>query len=120
MAAMNRADHPDRDTATDKDTPMRRPLIAAALATLAATLGAGSALAQMPSPSKIFKAWDKNVDGGIDLAEWLAAGRKEKRFATADADSDGKITLEELKAGMARMKARPPAASPEQPAPAEH
>jgi hypothetical protein len=38
---------------------------------------AGSALAQMPSPEKIHKAWDTNADGGIDKAEWVAAGRKE-------------------------------------------
>jgi hypothetical protein len=117
---MNPADHPAH--ATSKDTPMRRHLIATALASLAA-LTAGSALAQMPSPEKIFKAWDKNADGGIDKAEWIAAGRKEARFAKADADADGKITLEELRAGMTRMKARPatPAAATDQPAPAaEH
>jgi hypothetical protein len=59
----------------------------------------------MPSPEKIHKAWDKNADGGIDKAEWVAAGRKEERFAKADADGDGKITLDELKTGMSKMKA---------------
>jgi len=97
---------------------MRRKIAALALASLAA-LGAGSALAQMPSPEKIHKKWDTNADGGIDKAEWIAAGRKEARFAKADADGDGKISLEELKAGMARMKARP-ATTTDQAPPADH
>jgi len=84
---------------------MRRKLAVLALTTLAA-FAAGSALAQMPSPEKIHKAWDKNADGGIDKAEWLAAGRKEARFTAADADGDGKITLDELKTGMGKMKNR--------------
>ena len=96
---------------------MRRKLAALAL-TMLTTLAAGSALAQMPSPEKIHKKWDTNADGGIDKAEWVAAGRKEERFAKADADSDGKITLDELKTGMARMKARPPATG--QAPPADH
>ncbi|HWU13191.1 MAG TPA: EF-hand domain-containing protein [Caulobacter sp.] len=96
---------------------MRRTITALALATLAA-FTAGSALARMPSPEKVLKAWDKNGDGGIDKDEWLAAGRKEKRFVQADTDGDGKISLEELRAGMARMKARP--ATNDQAAPAEH
>jgi len=99
---------------------MRRTLIVLALASTA-TLTAGAAMAQMPSPEKIIKAWDKNADGGVDKAEWVAAGRKEKRFAVADADGDGKVSLEELKSGMAKMKAAaaqtapgkgPPAADP--------
>ncbi len=96
---------------------MRRKIAALALAS-AAALSAGSALAQMPSPEKIHKAWDKNADGGIDKAEWIAAGRKEARFAQADADGDGKITLDELKTGMSKMKSRQGAA-PQTP-PADH
>ena len=95
---------------------MRRKIAALALATLA-TFAAGSALAA-PSPEKILKAWDKNGDGGIDKDEWIAAGRKEARFAKADTDGDGKISLEELKAGMARMKTHP--ATTGQAPPAEH
>lgn len=98
---------------------MRRKITALALATLAAlAAAAGSAQARAPSPEKVLKAWDKNGDGGIDKDEWLAAGRKEKRFVQADTDGDGKISLEELRAGMARMKARP--ATTDQAAPAEH
>jgi hypothetical protein len=96
---------------------MRRKFAALAISTLS-VLTAGSALAQMPSPEKIHKAWDKNADGGIDKAEWIAAGRKEARFAAADADGDGKITLDELKTGMSKMKSRQGAA-PQTP-PADH
>jgi Ca2+-binding EF-hand superfamily protein len=84
---------------------MRRKIAALALAS-AAALSAGSALAQMPSPDKIHKAWDKNADGVVDKAEWVAAGRKEERFAMVDADGDGKITVEELTTAMSKMKAR--------------
>ena len=97
---------------------MRHKLAALALTTFAA-LAAGSALAQMPSPEKIHKKWDTNADGGIDKAEWVAAGRKEERFAKADADGDGKITLEELKTGMSKMKARRQGDTPQPPA-ADH
>ena len=84
---------------------MRRKLIAAAFVTLT-TLAAGSAMAQMPSPEAIHKAWDKNADGVVDKAEWVAAGRKEARFALVDTDSDGKVTVDELKTAMGKMKAR--------------
>ena len=97
---------------------MRRKIAALAL-TMLAGLTAGSALAQMPSPEKIHKAWDKNADGGIDKTEWLAAGRKEARFTAADADGDGQITLDELKTGMGKMKARSKDAAPQTP-PADH
>ena len=97
---------------------MRRKLAALALTTLTA-LVAGSALAQMPSPEKIHKAWDKNADGGIDKAEWVAAGRKEERFALVDADSDGKVTLDELKTAMAKRKAQSPGGAAQTP-PADH
>jgi opacity protein-like surface antigen len=86
---------------------MRRTLIAAALASLT-TLAAGAAMAQMPPPSDIIKAWDKNGDGGVDKSEWMAAGRSESHFAVVDADKDGKISAEELTTAMARMRANRP------------
>jgi len=86
---------------------MRRILIAAALASLT-TLAAGAAMAQMPAPADIIKAWDKNADGVVDKAEWVAAGRPEDRFALVDADKDGKVTAEELTTAMARMRAARP------------
>ena len=98
---------------------MRRTLIAAAL-TMLTTLAAGSALAQMPSPETIHKAWDKNADGVVDKAEWVAAGRKEERFAMVDTDADGKVTVDELKTAMSKMKARPQQGDAPQTPPAEH
>ena len=98
---------------------MRRKLIAAAFVTLT-TLAAGSAIAQMPSPETIHKAWDKNADGFVDKAEWVAAGRKEERFALVDADSDGKVTVDELKTAMSKMRAaRQQQGAPQTP-PADH
>ncbi len=97
---------------------MRRKIAALALMTVT-TLAAGSALAQMPAPETVFKAWDKNADGFVTKDEWVAAGRKEERFAMVDADGDGKVTLDELKTAMAKMQARrqqqgdtPPATPP--------
>ncbi len=88
---------------------MRRTLLVA-LASIT-TLAGGVALAQdaprqMPAPEDIFKRWDTNGDGAVDLTEWKAGGRPEERFAMVDTDKDGKITLEELKAALEKMRAR--------------
>lgn len=52
-----------------------------------------------------FKAMDTNKDGGISKDEWTAAGRPEQVFARLDANGDGKITLDEMKAAAARRAA---------------
>lgn len=64
-----------------------------------------AAQARIPPPETIFKAWDKNKDGFLSLDEWTKAGRKEQGFRFVDTNSDSRITLDELKAGIARMKA---------------
>ncbi len=108
---------------------MRRTLLVA-LATLT-TLAGGAALAQMPpggmpAPEDIFKRWDTNGDGVVDLAEWKAAGRPEERFAMIDANKDGKITLDELKAAFEKMRQRrmqeggPPPGPPPEGAPPQN
>jgi hypothetical protein len=84
---------------------MRNKTLLLALAS-AALLAPLAAQAQMPSPETVFKNWDKNADGFIDKAEWVAAGRKEATFAKVDTDGDGKITQEELTTAMARRQAR--------------
>lgn len=82
---------------------MRRLLVSAlVLASLAAPL---AVQARIPPPETIFKAWDKNKDGVLSLGEWTAAGRKPEGFKFVDTNGDGKVTLEELKAGIARRKA---------------
>ncbi|THD81768.1 MAG: EF-hand domain-containing protein [Phenylobacterium sp.] len=81
-----------------------RTLILAAAAALAVTGVAGVAAAQMPSPADIVKAWDKDGDGTISKDEWVAAGRPAERFDLVDTNHDGKITVEELAAAMARMR----------------
>ena len=88
---------------------MRRTLLVA-LASLT-TLAGGVALAQdaprqMPAPEDIFKRWDANGDGVVDKAEWDATGRPADRFAMIDANNDGKVTLDELKAAFEKMRAR--------------
>ncbi len=52
-----------------------------------------------------FAAMDTDHDGKISKAEWLAAGRHERGFALMDADHDGFLTTNELRDGMARMRA---------------
>jgi len=94
-------------------------LAAAAMLAVSAT----AASAQAPTPADIVKAWDKNGDGVISKDEWVAAGRPAERFDLVDQNHDGKITVEELTAAMAAMRARqggaPPAPAPApQPAPA--
>lgn len=54
-------------------------------------------------------AADTNKDGKWDKTEWIAAGRREMGFVFMDADKDGFVTPDELKAGMARMQAMRPA-----------
>ena len=83
---------------------MLRNVIFATAAVLLA--GAGAAYAQMPAPADIIKTWDKNGDGAVDKAEWVAAGRPAERFAAVDANGDGKITTAELETAMASMRAR--------------
>nr|WP_295105337.1 EF-hand domain-containing protein [uncultured Caulobacter sp.] len=98
------------------------------------TFVAGAAMAQegpppgprqMPAPEDVFKRWDSNSDGVVDKAEWTGAGRPEDRFAMIDADKDGKITLDEMKAAFEKMRQRraqhgdgpPPGPPPEGPPP---
>jgi Ca2+-binding EF-hand superfamily protein len=52
---------------------------------------------------QVFKAADANGDGAITLAEWTAAGRRERGFQRIDADKDGKVTLKELETAAAKM-----------------
>ncbi len=47
---------------------------------------------------------DTDHDGRISKAEWLAAGRKERGFAMMDANGDGYLTVDEIKAGREKMR----------------
>ncbi|MGI4878707.1 MAG: hypothetical protein ACRYG4_14605 [Janthinobacterium lividum] len=49
-------------------------------------------------------AMDTDHDGRWSKAEWLAAGRRAHRFDLMDADNNGYVTPEELRAGMAKMR----------------
>ncbi|MDQ0464270.1 hypothetical protein QO010_002051 [Caulobacter ginsengisoli] len=64
-----------------------------------------AAQARIPPAETIFKAWDKNKDGFITPAEWATTKRKADEFPRVDTNGDGKITLEELKVGIVKMKA---------------
>ena len=65
-----------------------------------------SAMTQTPpAPDRAQAAFDKadsNRDGSLTLAEWTAAGRRERGFKMIDADGDGKVTPGELRAAMAK------------------
>lgn len=82
---------------------MRKTIFAAAVLA-ALTALAGPAMAQVPDVEPIFKTWDANSDGVLTKGEWLAAGRQEEGFLRVDADRDGKVTLAELKAAVAKMQ----------------
>ena len=83
---------------------MRTIIFAAAAA--AAIAAAGAAQAQMPAPADLIKNWDKDGDGAVSKAEWVAAGRPAERFDAIDANKDGKVTAAELEAAMAAMRQR--------------
>lgn len=51
-------------------------------------------------------AMDTDHDGKWSKAEWLAGGRRERGFALMDADSDGILTADELRAGVVMLRAR--------------
>ena len=82
---------------------MRKIVFAVAAVALFA---AGVANAQAPAPADIVKAMDKDADGAISKEEWAAAGRPAERFDTVDANKDGKISVAELEAVIAAMRAR--------------
>ena len=71
----------------------------------AAAPGGGPDGAPHMTPRARFAAMDTDHDGRISHAEWLAAGRHERGFAMMDTDHDGYLTVDEMKAGMAKMKA---------------
>ena len=78
-------------------------MIALAFLSAAGLVGAANAqdAAQVET---LFKAWDKDANGALSKAEWREAGRREEGFGQIDVDADGKVTLDELKAAMARLK----------------
>ena len=43
----------------------------------------------------------RHSDGALSLEEWKAAGRRDRGFAMIDADHDGKVTPDELRAAAA-------------------
>ncbi|WP_051695498.1 EF-hand domain-containing protein [Caulobacter sp. UNC358MFTsu5.1] len=84
---------------------MRNTIIAAGAFATLLTCGPGApAMAQIPDVEPIFKTWDTNGDGHLTKGEWLAAGRQEEGFVRVDTDRDGKVSLAELKAAVAKMQ----------------
>lgn len=77
-----------------------------AAATAAVLAAAAPALAQMPAPADIVKAWDSDGDGAVSKAEWVAAGRPAERFDLVDRDKNGKVTVAELEAAVQAMRQR--------------
>ncbi len=86
---------------------MKRYLAAAfAAATLMSTLGAAHAqsAAQIAMVESRFAAADKNHDGKLTLAEAEAGmPRVAKNFSKIDSAGKGYVTLDEIKAAMASM-----------------
>jgi opacity protein-like surface antigen len=52
-----------------------------------------------------FDAMDADHDGTITLDEWKAAGRREERFNDIDVNHTGRISREDLRAYMQKMRA---------------
>jgi hypothetical protein len=86
-------------------------LVTCTIATFAVALWTASAQ-PAPDPSSPstadrrtrIMALDTDRDGRWSRAEWLAGGRSEQAFATIDADHDGFLSQDELRAGMAKMR----------------
>ncbi|UAK23722.1 EF-hand domain-containing protein [Sphingomonas nostoxanthinifaciens] len=80
------------------------------IAALFITVGlAGAAPAQTAddAPNAAQQAFDKadtDHDGALSLAEWKAMGRRERGFNFIDANHDGKVTPDEIRAAMARFR----------------
>lgn len=55
---------------------------------------------------EMFAKADLDKDGTLSLSEWKALGRKERGFKMMDADHDGKLTPEEIKAAIAAYQKR--------------
>ena len=85
---------------------MRTLILAASAAALLASAGAAAAQQQMPAPADIIKQWDKDGDGAVSKDAWTAAGRTAERFDAVDANTEGKISVEELTAAMKAMQQR--------------
>ena len=83
---------------------MRKAIFAVATAAILAAAGAASA--QMPAPADVVKTMDKDGDSAVSKEEWAAAGRPAERFDLVDTNKDGKITVAELEAVFAAMRAR--------------
>lgn len=54
---------------------------------------------------KRFAAADTNDDGALSLAEWQAAGRRQRGFEMLDADKDGRVTPLEIRSAAERAGA---------------
>ena len=64
----------------------------------------------------MFASADANKDGVVTLDEWTAAGRQEGFFMRLDANGDGKITRAEMQAFMANRAAGGPGGGAPRPA----
>lgn len=79
---------------------MKRISVAVLAAMITVSAGAG---AHPPDKAlEFFSKADVNHDGVIVLAEWKAAGRRERGFRIVDANGDGRVTLDELRSAMAK------------------
>lgn len=54
----------------------------------------------------MFASLDTSKDGTVSRDEWTAGGQKTKGFARVDRNTDGKITIEEVRVAQAAMAKR--------------